>query len=377
MYDAIVVGVGGMGSAAAYHLAARGASVLALERFQIAHDRGSSHGFSRIIRLAYWEHPAYVPLVRRAYALWRDLETISGQSLLTVTGSIDAGPPDGAHARGAQAACERFDLAFDRLDGAHLRERFPGYCLPAEVAAIYQPDGGVLDPEACVRAHAACAVRHGADVRENEEVVGWDAGDASVTVRTRSGTYRGRRLALAAGAWTGALLPAAAATLVPERQAVLWTRPLRPERFAVGAFPVFYIDVPGGPFYGFPAHAGRGFKIGRYHHRGEAVPDPDRVDRAFHPEDEAVLRAGIRRYFPDADGPSEATSICLFTNTPDQHFLIDRLPASPVVVAAGFSGHGFKFCSAVGEVVAALALDGGTAVDIGLFALSRFPIAFP
>jgi len=377
MYDAIVVGVGGMGSAAAYHLAARGARVLALEQFAIPHDFGSSHGLSRIIRLAYWEHPDYVPLVLRAYALWRQLEEASEQRLLVVTGSIDAGAAASANVAGARAACARFGLPYEELDSTAVTARFAGYRLPADAVAIYQADGGFLRPEACISAHVALARRHGAEIREHERVLEWDAGDRRIRLRTTGGEYSGARLVLTAGPWTGALLRGAAPALVPERQVMLWTQPLRPALFRVGVFPVFYVNLPGGPFYGFPSHDDRGFKIGRYHHRGEAV-DPDAMDRACHPEDEAVLRDGIRRYFPAADGPTLGMATCLFTNTPDEHFLIDRLADAPhVSVAAGFSGHGFKFCSVLGEILASLALDGGTRHDISLFALSRLPLASP
>jgi sarcosine oxidase len=377
MYDVIIVGVGGMGSAAAYHLAARGARVLALEQFGIPHDLGSSHGLSRIIRLAYWEHPDYVPLVRRAYDLWRALERASRESLLVVTGSIDAGLASSANVAGARSACATFDLAHDEMDSAALTARFPGYRLPKDAVALYQPDGGFLRPEQCILTHAALARHHGAVVREQERVVAWDAGDAGVRVTTDADTYNAAHLILTAGAWTGSLVRRVAPALSPERQVMLWTQPVRPALFEIGAFPVFYINMTDGPFYGFPNHDDRGFKIGRYHHRREQV-DADTVDRTCHPEDEAALREGIRRYFPDADGPTLAMKACLFTNTSDEHFVIDRLDGrARVSIAAGFSGHGFKFCSVVGEVLADLSLDGGTRHDIGLFSLSRLPIASP
>jgi sarcosine oxidase len=377
MYDVIVVGVGGMGSAAAYHLASRGARVLALEQFAIPHELGSSHGLSRIIRLAYWEHPSYVPLVRRAYDLWQALELTSREPLLVVSGSIDAGSAASPNVAGARAACRVFDLRHEELDSAALTARFPGYRLPKDAIAIYQPDGGFLLPEQCIVAHMALARHHGAVVREHERVLEWDAGAAGVRVVTNNETYDAAHLILTAGAWTGSLLRRVAPALAPERQVMLWTQPIRPALFEVGAFPVFYINMSEGAFYGFPSHDHRGFKIGRYHHRREQV-DPETVDRTCHPEDEAVLRDGIRRYFPDANGPTLAMKSCLFTNTPDEHFVIDRLDDGPrVSVAAGFSGHGFKFCSLVGEVLADLALDGGTRHDISLFSLSRLPIASP
>ena len=371
MYDVIVVGVGGMGSAAVHHAAARGARVLGLEQFDIPHDLGSSHGLSRIIRLAYWEHPDYVPLVRRAYDLWLELEAAARERLLVVTGSVDAGAAAGANVAGARAACQRFSLKYDELESGALMARFPAYRLPADAVAIYQPDGGFLRPERCIVAHVELARRRGAEVRDRERVLGWDEVDGGVRVRTTRGDYDGARLVVTAGPWTGPLIQRTASLLSPERQVMLWTQALRPALFQVGAFPVFYIDVGGGPFYGFPIHDGHGFKIGKYHHRREAV-DPDTMDRVCSAEDEEVLRDGIRRYFPEANGPTLAMTTCLFTNTPDEHFVIDVLDGAPrVCIAAGFSGHGFKFCSVVGEILADLALDGATRHDIALFSLAR------
>jgi sarcosine oxidase len=371
MYDVIVVGVGGMGSAAVHHAAARGARVLGLEQFGIPHDLGSSHGLSRIIRLAYWEHPDYVPLVRRAYDLWLELETAAQEPLLVVTGSIDAGAAASPNVAGARAACQRFSLPYEELESGALTARFPGYRLPADASAIHQPDGGFLHPERCIVAHVELARRRGADVHEHESLLLWEEVDGGVRVRTTRDTYDGARLILTAGPWTGSLMPRTASLLSPERQVMLWTQAPRPELFQVGVFPVFYVTLDAGPFYGFPIHDGHGFKIGKYHHRHETV-DPDTMDRGCSPEDEAVLREGIRRYFPDADGPTLAMTTCLFTNTPDEHFVIDVLEgASRVCIAAGFSGHGFKFCSVVGEILADLSLDGATRHDISLFSLAR------
>jgi sarcosine oxidase len=369
-YDAIVIGVGGMGSAIVYHLARRGARVLGIERFDIPHDRGSSHGWSRIIRLAYWEHPDYVPLVLRAYDLWRDLERTAGESLLTVTGSVDAGAPDGRTIRGALAACRAHGLEHELLDPAALTARFPGFRLPDGLAAVFQPDGGFLQPERCIVAHVNAARARGATVQTQERVIGWTAEDGCVRVTTDRGRYEAAKLVISAGAWLPAVLPALASRLTVERQVVLWTQPLRPELFARG-FPVFYIDTPRGAFYGFPMDPQRGFKIGKYHHRRQNT-DPDALDRTCSTEDEATLRDALSHYFPDANGPTLSASACLFTNTPDEHFVIDRLPDhQQVVVAGGFSGHGFKFCSAVGEMAANLALD-ETARRTDLFAIDRW-----
>jgi len=373
-YDAIVLGAGGMGGAALYHLARRGARVLGLEQFSIPHDRGSSHGVSRIIRLAYWEHPDYVPLVRRAYGLWRDLERTIGEPLLTVTGSIDGGLPGSRSIEGALAACRAHGLEHERLDAAALARRFPGYRLPSDHVAVFQPEGGFLHAERCVVAHVEAARALGATVHAGEPVTAWSAAGGSVRVTTAAGVYEADRLVIAAGAWLPRLVPALARSITVERQVVLWTRPLRPESFAADRFPVFYIDTPHGAFYGFPDDPSRGFKIGKYHHRRQ-VTDPDEVDRTCSPQDEATVRDGIAHYFPDANGPTAATSVCLFTNTPDEHFVIDRLPDHPeVVVAGGFSGHGFKFCSVVGEMVADLTLDSSSR-RLDLFAIDRANLA--
>ena len=213
--------------------------------------------------------------------------------------------------------------------------------------------------------------RMGATINANERVLGWDGGSGGFLVRTDRGSYRAAKLVMTAGPWTGALLPALAPLAKPERQVVLWTDPIRPDRFAVEAFPIFYMEADEGRFYGFPMVGDSGFKIGKYHHRREAA-DPDHPDRECRAEDEAVLRQGIRRYFPDADGRTLAMQTCFFTNTADEHFIIDRHPSDGrIVIAAGFSGHGYKFCSVVGEILADLTLSGGTSWNLELFRLAR------
>jgi sarcosine oxidase len=371
-YDAIVVGVGGMGSATVYELARRGVRVLGLERFDIPHDLGSSHGVNRIIRLAYWEDPAYVPLLRRAYELWRELEHRRGERLLVITGSIDAGAAASRTFAGSLRSCAIHSLPHEVLDAAALHRRFPGYRVPSEIAAVYQADGGFVLSERAIVNYVEAAHELGAEIHARELVQGWEAGDEGFLVRTAAATYRAPRLVLTAGPWTASLVPALQAFAQPERQVMLWVQPQRPEHFRLGRFPVFNMETPEGHFYGFPIFGNPGFKIGRYHHRHEPA-DPDHMDRECHVEDEAILREGIRRYFPEADGPTLGMKTCLFTNSPDGHFIIDRHPSDPrITLAAGFSGHGFKFCSVVGEILAELALEGRSRWDLGLFRLSRF-----
>lgn len=361
-----------MGSATLYHLARRGARVLGLEQFDIPHDRGSSHGINRIIRLAYAEHPDYVPLLRRAYELWRELEHVVDERLLFITGGIDAGTENSDTVTGSLKSCKLHDIPYELMDAASVRRRFPGYRLPADMVAVYQADGGFVLSERSIVAHVTAAQALGAEVRARERVLEWHVEKGAVRVRTGQDTYRARKVVVTAGPWAAAVVPALAHLAVPERQVLIWTQPLRPDYFRLGAFPVFNMEAAEGRFYGLPIYAIPGFKLGKYHHRHQRV-DPEGMDRECHPEDEEVLREAIRRYFPDANGPTVSFRACLFTNAPDGNFLIDLHPEfAEVCIAAGFSGHGFKFCSVVGEIMADLALDGGTGWNIGLFRLKRF-----
>ena len=371
-YDAIVLGLGGMGSASLFHLARRGLRVLGLERFDLVHEYGSSHGLTRIIRLAYWEHPSYVALLRRAYELWRELESLAGERLLYITGSVDAGPEGGPIFQGALKSSELHGLAHEVMDGEELHRRFPGYRLPGEMRCLYQPDGGFLLPERCDVAHIEQALAHGAEVRFRELVTSWDVSGGQVRVRTPRGHYEAGRLVVCAGPWASKLVPQLEGLAVPERQVLAWLQPSRPEFFRLGAFPVFNLEVEEGRYYGFPSFLIPGFKFGKYHHREEQV-DPDTVNREPEAADEELLRSFARRYFPDGAGATLMLKTCMFTNSPDRHFILDRHPTHPeVVVAAGFSGHGYKFCSVVGEVMADLAQGGRARHDIELFRLRRF-----
>lgn len=371
-YDAIVIGAGGMGSAALYHLARRGLRPLGLERFAVPHEMGSSHGLTRIIRLAFHEGPEYVPFGRRAYELWRELEQRAGERLLRVTGSVHAGVPGSAGFEDTLRACVEQDVPHSALTGAELSARFPGYGLPPDMMAVVQPDGGFLAPERCVAAHAEAARSLGAEVREGERVLEWNAFAGGVRVRTERGAYEAGALVVAAGAWAGRLLPDLAGVAVPERQAVAWFEPEDAALFAPERFPVFIVTLDGEEYYGFPEFGAPGFKVGKFHHDGEAA-DPDALDRSWRAQDEEMLRDFARRCFPKAAGRMLRMSVCMFTNSPDRHFIIGKHPQWPQVsFAAGFSGHGFKFCSVVGEVMADLAERGETLHDISPFAPARF-----
>jgi sarcosine oxidase len=371
-YDVIVVGVGAMGSATCHHLARRGKHVLGLERFDIPHAMGSSHGVNRIIRLAYYEDPRYVPLLRRAYALWRELETGCGEQLLSLTGSIDASAADGDVFHGSLRSCELHDLPHEILSSAQLTERFPGFHLPPGHLALFQPEGGFLMSERCIVAHVAAAQEAGATIRAREPVVHWELTNTGVRVETDLRIVEAERLVVAAGAWIERLAPPLQGLASAERQVLAWFHPVRPALFMADRFPVFNLTVEEGRYYGFPVFAVPGFKVGRYHHREEQV-DPETIEREPTSEDEAILRSFTERYFPDAAGPTMALRSCMFTNTPDEHFILDFLPGDDrVIIASPCSGHGFKFASVIGEIIADLVERGATDHDISLFRLDRF-----
>lgn len=367
-----MIGLGAMGTAALYHLSKREGSVLGLERFDVPNEMGSSHGLSRIIRLAYHEHPSYVPLLIRAYELWRELEKQSGQRLLHITGSVDAGPPGNATFEGSLESCRLHDLPHEVLTSAELSKRFPGYRLPSETMAVLQPQGGYLRPEACLAAHLQGALANGAEVHVREMVTRWKREGEGARVFTESEEYYADRVVCSTGAWMSRTVPLLREIAVPERQVVAWFAPLRPDYFEPSNFPVFNMTVREGSYYGFPITESPGFKIGRYHHR-QQIADPDELDRAFESEDESVLRDCVVNYFPDAAGATLRMQCCMFTNTADEHFILDKHPEFPqVIIASPCSGHGFKFASVIGEILADLAADSETRHDISMFRLKRF-----
>jgi sarcosine oxidase len=378
LFDAIVIGVGGMGSAACWQLARRGRKVLGLERFDIPHSMGSSHGTTRIIRLPYYEDPAYVPLLHRAYALWREAERATGETLLVTTGSLDGGPEDHELFQGALTSARLHGLEHEVLTGAQVNERFPGYRLPAASRLVFQPEGGFIASERAIVAHVRAALAEGAIIQAREQVVGWEVGSSGdgVVVRTSKGTYEAERLVITAGAWIGELVAPLANRAVPERQVLAWLQPRQPELFEPARFPVFNLQVEEGRYYGLPVYEVPGFKFGRYHHRGETMAADD-LRREVDAEDEALLRRFGERYFPAGSGSTMALRACMFTNTPDEHFVLDHHPRyRQVVLASPCSGHGYKFCSVIGEILADLATgDGRTGHDIGFLRLDRAGLA--
>ena len=371
-YNTIVIGVGGMGSATVYELAKRGQRVLGLEKFDVPHDLGSSHGYTRIIRLAYYEHPSYVMLLKRAYELWDNIERRSGEKLLHKNGSIDAGPADSWVFKGSFKSVVEHDIPHEVLTGRELSQRYPGYQLPHDHMALLQMDGGFLVPERCTVAFANAAIGLGAEIHGREDVLGWEPVGDGVRVHTSRTTYEADSLVISAGAWNDNMLPFLNGVAVPERQVLAWFQPERPELFQPDRFPVFNLLTKEGRYYGFPVHGVPGFKVGIYHHF-EEQGDPRTFNWEPTAADEEALREFSSRYFPQGTGPTMTLKTCMFTNTPDKHFVIDLHPDYPQVsFAAGFSGHGYKFASVIGEVMADLAERQETRHDISLFNAARF-----
>ena len=379
-YDVIVLGLGAMGSAAACHLARRGARVLGLDRFTPPHANGSSSGKSRIIREAYFEHPAYVPMVQRAYVLWEALERDSGRKLMLKTGGLMIGPPEGALVTGALLSARTHGLRHEVLDSVELRRRNPALRPDAGTVAVWEPRAGVLFPEACVAAHLEQAARAGAKLKLDEPALEWSATADGVEVRTASGRHAADKLLIACGAWTAGLLPDLGLPLVAQRQVQLWFEPLEseeptdpgePGEFSPERFPVFiWEDEPGRFIYGFP-ELGDGVKVAR-HHEGAEV-DPDDVPREVTDDDVRPIRAVLGRLIPGANGRLRDSAVCLYTNTPDSHFVLDFHPGhANVLIASPCSGHGFKFASTLGETMTDLLLGAPPRFDLGLFRLDRF-----
>lgn len=371
MTDAIVVGLGADGSAAAARLAERGAKVLGIEAFSRGHTNGSSGGLTRVIRLAYYEHPDYVPLLKRAWELWRDLERATGEELLRQTGGVYAGPRDGELVAGSLRSAREHSLEHELLDPDALRERLPLFRFEPEWWGVAEATAGYLVPERAIAAHLALAERHGADLRFDERVLSWSKDGDGVRVTTDRGTYRAEKLVIAAGAWNARLLPRIAPFLEVKRVPLFWFEPVS-DRGALATLPVYIVDSGHGHgCYGFPYLADQGLKIATH---GAGTPaDPDTVDRESHPADEAPIRAFIKQRLPAADGPLRLAKICMYTVTPDEHFIVDV--DGPVSYASACSGHGFKFASVMGEILADLALDGRTRQPIGFLSASRFAAA--
>ena len=372
-YDVIVAGLGAMGSATAAHCAMRGARVLGLERWQPGHVHGSSHGDSRIIREMYFEHPMYVPLVQRAYALWEALEEQTDTQLLTITGGLMAGPKDSEIVTGTLRSAREHGLPYELLDARGIHARFPAFNPPEHVVGVVDPRAGHLNPEAGNAAHHALAREHGAELRFDEGVISWAPDGDGVKVVTAQGTYLADQLCLSVGAYLAPLVESLKLPLTVERQVLAWFDPdIGDAKWDAPNCPIWCYDNAAGQMtYGFP-RLKRGVKMAVMH-EGERSADGNAVREAADDADLALTRERCGELLPAIRAaPMREMAVCRFTNTPDLDFIIDHHPEHPqVLVSSPCSGHGYKFASAIGEVSAELLLDGGTAFDISPFGLGR------
>jgi len=368
----VVIGLGITGSAALCRLALRGVRATGIEQFEPGHDRGSSHGATRMIRLAHFENAAYVPLLRRAYELWREIEAKAGRRLVVTTGIAEIGSPDSALVRNTLAASTRYNLAHEVLDAGAFMRRHDAFRLPPDFVAVLQPDGGYIEAAAAIEAQLRIAADAGAVLHTQEKVIAIEPRSNGVRIRTDRGAIDADGAIIAAGPWMAHLLPDLHLPLRVTRQVVGWFVPSDPAPFAAGRFPAFIIDSKYGGHYGLPAYGARGVKVAKHYHFDQTVT-PDSYERSVSAEDEAAIRVAIAEFLPGANGPLHAAETCLYTMTPDGTFIIDRTPGHEhIVVASPCCGHGFKFAPVVGEILADLATTGETAHDIGQFRLQRF-----
>jgi sarcosine oxidase len=374
-YDVIVIGLGAMGSAALWQLARRGTRVLGVDRYAPPHTLGSTHGRTRIIREAYFEHPAYVPFIRRAYELWDETSRGAKTELFLQTGGLMIGPPEGVIIPGALRSAREYDVEHELLEADEIRRRYPELTPAEGMVGLLEKRAGLLFPEKCVEAHLRLAREEGARITFDTLVSGWRADGDGVRVEISDGSeYIGARAVIAAGPWAPELLGGRILPLEVERQLFHWFTPLRDAEFAPDRCPIALWEDPDGTLFASFPDLGDGVKAG-IHHDG-TITDPHSVDRTPRDEDESAMRALLQKYLPRANGPLRDAAVCLYTNTPDHHFIIDYLDDDErVVLASPCSGHGFKFASAVGEAVAELALGERPSVDLSLFSLQRFESA--
>jgi len=379
-YDVIVIGVGSMGSSTCYYLAKAGIKILGFEQFDIPNELSSHTGQSRIIRKAYYEHPDYVPLLERAYADWADLEAASGQQVYFKTGLLYASKPEHPILQGVKDSANTYHIKLDQFSEKDKTTRYPILKTPADYEILFEPDAGFITPENAINAYVELAKQHGAVITSKVKVESWRKVNSHFEVNTSIGTYTAEKLIFTAGPWAAKLLPALKSTLSITKQVLAWVKTRNSSPFELGQFPCWMIadDHYPGVFYGFPIlpsanfDGPTGFKLA-HHYPGE-LTDPDFINRNPSSADEHLLVQFMQRYFPDEYISTIEMKTCMYTNSPDEHFILDFLPGydQDVMVATGFSGHGFKFASVIGEIMSDLAIKGKTELPIEFLRLKRF-----
>ncbi|MEP7254318.1 MAG: N-methyl-L-tryptophan oxidase [Ferruginibacter sp.] len=379
-FDVIVLGVGSMGSSACYYLAKQGIKVLGLEQFDIPNEMSSHAGQSRIIRKAYFEHSDYVPLLERSYQNWKQLENMTGTQVYFQTGLLYFGKPDHPMMKGVNESADKYNIKLDRLSATDTAAKFPQIKIADDYEKLYEPGAGFITPERAILLYTENALQNGAVIKIKVKVLDWSKTKDGVQVTTTAGNYFAKKLIITAGPWAGKMIPGILSTLRITRQVVAWVIPKNISSFELGNLPCWLIadDERPGAYYGFPVlpadrfYGPTGFKIA--HHYPGAVSDPDTISRVPTPADEANLVYALNRFFPEGYRSTQVMKTCMYSNTPDENFILDFLPGydKDVVIATGFSGHGFKFASVVGEIMSDLATKGNTSLPIGFLNASRF-----
>lgn len=379
-FDVIVLGVGSMGSSTCYYLAKQGVKVLGLEQFDIPHELGSHAGQSRIIRKAYFEHSDYVPLLQQAYTNWKHLEKISGTQVYFQTGLLYCGKHDHPLMKGVHGSADKYKIKVDSLTEKDMKTKYPQLKITDDYEKLFEPEAGFLTPEKIIRLYIEKAIGHGAVIKTKVKVLEWKRTKGNIEVKTSAGIFSAKKLIITAGPWAGKMIPGLSSTLKITRQMIAWVIPKKISSFELGKFPCWLIadDKMPGAYYGFPVlpvgkfNGPVGFKLA-HHHQG-SITDPDHVNRNPTKEDEANLVYALKKFFPGTYKATHVMKTCLYTNTPDENFILDFLPGydEEVIIATGFSGHGFKFASVVGEIMSDLAMKGKTSLPIGFLNAKRF-----
>ena len=379
-FDVIVLGVGSMGSSTCYHLAKQGVKVLGLEQFDIPHEMGSHGGQSRLIRKAYFEHPDYVPLLERAYRNWQTIEQLSGVSIYTKTGLLYFGKPDQPLIKGVKESAEKYGIEVNTQTDVTVKKDYPQFSIPDDYEKLFEPDAGFVSPEKAILAYSRQAIQLDAVIKTNEKILHWQRHKNGVMVSTDKANYSAKKLIIAAGPWAGKLIPPLAKNLKVTRQVLSWVKPKNPEDFQLGKFPCWTIadeNIPG-IFYGFPIlpfeNFGSPTDLKIAHHYPGSATDPDTISRNPIPADESILTYALNKFLPEAYESTVVIKTCMYTNTPDENFILDFVPGyeGEVLAATGFSGHGFKFASVVGEIMCDLAIKGSTNLPIEFLRAKRF-----
>ena len=378
-FDAIVIGVGTMGAPACYYLAKRGYKVLGIEQFDITHEFGSHDGQSRIIRKAYFEHPAYVPLLNKAYENWKKLEDDTGEQVYYQTGVAYFGRQHETVLKGVKLSADRYNIPVEKIDIASSKKRFTQFNIPENFETLFEPEAGFITPEKAIKLYAGQAVKFGAEIHTHEKVIDWRKAGNRLVVNTNKKSYYCNKLIITAGAWSGNMIPRISGKIEVTRQFVAWIKPKNWNDYTLHNFPCWMIDDERpGCYYGFPIlppdkfGEPHGLKIA-CHYPG-SITEADKVNRQNTEEDIENIRYALDKYFPGIFNGMVTTKTCLYASLPDENFIIDKLPGfeDHVTIACGFSGHGFKFASVVGEILADLAIEGSTRQPIDFLNAKRY-----